>query len=77
MHLLETKQLRKSYKGRVVVDSVSINVSRGEIVGLLVVDTQQIAIEFHGPLYISDHDRHVIEFLDLRGWWHGVGLLGD
>jgi len=35
MHLLETKQLRKTYKGRAVVDGVSINVSRGEIVGLL------------------------------------------
>jgi len=35
MHLLETKQLRKAYKGRTVVDSVSINISRGEIVGLL------------------------------------------
>ena len=35
MHLLETKQLRKSYKGRTVVDGVSINISRGEIVGLL------------------------------------------
>lgn len=35
MYLLETKQLKKSYKGRTVVNSVSINVSRGEIVGLL------------------------------------------
>ena len=35
MHLLETKQLKKTYKGRTVVDGVSINISRGEIVGLL------------------------------------------
>lgn len=35
MHLLETKQLVKSYKGRTVVNHVSINISRGEIVGLL------------------------------------------
>lgn len=35
MYLLETKQLRKSYKGRTVVDGISINISRGEIVGLL------------------------------------------
>ena len=35
MHLLETKLLKKSYKGRTVVDGVSINISRGEIVGLL------------------------------------------
>ena len=34
-HLLETKLLKKSYKGRAVVDGVSINVARGEIVGLL------------------------------------------
>lgn len=35
MYLLETKQLRKAYKGRTVVNGVSINISRGEIVGLL------------------------------------------
>ena len=35
MFLLETKQLAKAYKGRTVVNSVSINISRGEIVGLL------------------------------------------
>ena len=35
MNLLETKQLRKSYKGRTVVDGVSITIGRGEIVGLL------------------------------------------
>ena len=35
MFLLETKQLKKAYKGRAVVDGVSINISRGEIVGLL------------------------------------------
>ena len=35
MFLLETKQVRKAYKGRTVVDHVSINISRGEIVGLL------------------------------------------
>ena len=35
MFLLETKQLIKTYKGRTVVNNVSINVSRGEIVGLL------------------------------------------
>ena len=35
MHLLETKQLVKSYKGRTVVNQVSINIARGEIVGLL------------------------------------------
>lgn len=33
--LLESKQLVKSYKGRTVVNRVTINVSRGEIVGLL------------------------------------------
>ena len=35
MFLLETKGLTKSYKGRTVAHQVSINVSRGEIVGLL------------------------------------------
>jgi len=35
MYLLETRQLKKTYKGRTVVDGVSINVGRGEIVGLL------------------------------------------
>ncbi|MFA6079394.1 MAG: LPS export ABC transporter ATP-binding protein [Candidatus Omnitrophota bacterium] len=35
MHLLETKGLVKAYGGRRVVDSVDINVKRGEVVGLL------------------------------------------
>ncbi len=35
MNLLETRQLTKSYKGRMVVKGVSIQISRGEIVGLL------------------------------------------
>lgn len=35
MYLIETKGLTKSYKGRTVANQVSINVSRGEIVGLL------------------------------------------
>src|SRR3990167_3456096 len=35
MHLLETKGLRKVYGKRRVVDSVDINVKRGEVVGLL------------------------------------------
>lgn len=35
MYLLETKGLRKSYKGRAVVDGVDISIGRGEIVGLL------------------------------------------
>ena len=35
MHLLETKGLVKRYGGRKVVDSVDIDVKRGEVVGLL------------------------------------------
>jgi len=35
MHLLETRQLIKSYGGRTVVKGISINVKRGEVVGLL------------------------------------------
>lgn len=35
MHLLETRGLVKQYGGRRVVDSVDINVKRGEVVGLL------------------------------------------
>ena len=35
MYLLEIKGLRKSYKGRTVVDGVDISMGRGEIVGLL------------------------------------------
>ena len=35
MHLLETKELSKSYDGREVVKNVEILVKRGEIVGLL------------------------------------------
>ena len=35
MHLLETTGLVKEYGGRRVVNSVAINVKRGEVVGLL------------------------------------------
>jgi len=35
LNLLETKDLMKAYKGRTVVNRVSINIARGEIVGLL------------------------------------------
>ncbi len=35
MNLLETKKIFKYYKGRCVVNGVSINIKRGEIVGLL------------------------------------------
>jgi lipopolysaccharide export system ATP-binding protein len=35
MQLLETSEISKSYKGRRVVDDVSLTVERGEIVGLL------------------------------------------
>ena len=35
MSTLETFEISKSYRGRRVVDDVSVNVSRGEIVGLL------------------------------------------
>lgn len=35
MHLLETKELVKSYDGRRVVDKVNITIKRSEIVGLL------------------------------------------
>jgi len=35
MSLLETRNITKAYKGRVVVDRASIHVNRGEIVGLL------------------------------------------
>jgi lipopolysaccharide export system ATP-binding protein len=35
LHLLETQNLTKSYKGRCVANQVSVQISRGEIVGLL------------------------------------------
>lgn len=35
MNILETVEISKSYRGRRVVDDVSVKVSRGEIVGLL------------------------------------------
>ena len=33
--LLHTEEIRKSYKGRKVVDGVTVTVNQGEIVGLL------------------------------------------
>ncbi len=35
MHTLQTKELTKSYRGRKVVDRVSVHVQQGEVVGLL------------------------------------------
>lgn len=35
MRVLETKEISKSYRGRKVVDNVSVNVTQGEVVGLL------------------------------------------
>jgi lipopolysaccharide export system ATP-binding protein len=35
MRFLETKEISKSYRGRKVVDNVSVNVRQGEVVGLL------------------------------------------
>ena len=35
MHTLQTAELTKSYRGRKVVDNVSVRVKQGEVVGLL------------------------------------------
>ncbi len=35
MRRLETREISKSYRGRKVVDDVSISVQQGEVVGLL------------------------------------------
>ncbi|MFN9754518.1 MAG: LPS export ABC transporter ATP-binding protein, partial [bacterium] len=35
MRLLETREISKSYRGRKVVDNVSVSVQQGEVVGLL------------------------------------------
>ena len=35
MHTLQTTELTKSYRGRKVVDNVSVRVKQGEVVGLL------------------------------------------
>jgi lipopolysaccharide export system ATP-binding protein len=35
MHTLETRELAKTYRGRKVVDDVSVSVKQGEVVGLL------------------------------------------
>jgi lipopolysaccharide export system ATP-binding protein len=35
MRILETKEISKSYRGRKVVDNVSVSVKQGEVVGLL------------------------------------------
>ncbi|MBI2689090.1 MAG: LPS export ABC transporter ATP-binding protein [Acidobacteria bacterium] len=35
MRVLETKEISKSYRGRKVVDNVSVSVTQGEVVGLL------------------------------------------
>lgn len=41
---LEVKDLKKSFKKRTVVNSVSLNISKGEIVGLL---AQMVQVKAH------------------------------
>lgn len=62
MHLLETQSLKKSYKGRCVVNEVSIHVSRGEIVGLLGPNGAGKTTTFYMVVGVIKPDAGVIRF---------------
>jgi lipopolysaccharide export system ATP-binding protein len=62
MHLLETIGLTKSYKGRTVANDVSIQVSRGEIVGLLGPNGAGKTTTFHSIVGIIQPDCGQILF---------------
>lgn len=62
MQLLETKNLCKSYSSRLVVDSVNLDVKRGEIVGLLGPNGAGKTTSFYMVVGIIQPDRGGIIF---------------
>jgi len=62
MHLLEIKDLSKSYGGREVVKGIDLNVKRGEIVGLLGPNGAGKTTTFYMTVGIIPPDRGKITF---------------
>jgi lipopolysaccharide export system ATP-binding protein len=68
--MLHTEDLTKSYKGRKVVDSVSLEVRRGEVVGLLGANGAGKSTTFHIMVGLTPPDAgHVLlDGEDITGW---------
>ncbi|HEY7679847.1 MAG TPA: LPS export ABC transporter ATP-binding protein [Terriglobia bacterium] len=68
--MLHSEDLTKSYKGRKVVDSVSLEVRRGEVVGLLGANGAGKSTTFHIMVGLTPPDAgHVLlDGEDITGW---------
>jgi len=83
MQTLETVEISKSYRGRRVVDDVSVHVSRGEIVGLLGPNGAGKTTSFYMVvgLISPDSGRVLLDGVDLTGMpmfqraQHGISYL--
>ncbi|MBF8305882.1 MAG: transporter related [Acidobacteria bacterium] len=65
--MLQTEELTKTYKGRKVVDDVSLEVSRGEVVGLLGPNGAGKTTTFHIMVGLTPPDtgRILLDGMDL------------
>ena len=83
MQTLETVEISKSYRGRRVVDDVSVHVSRGEIVGLLGPNGAGKTTSFYMVvgLISPDSGKVLLDGVDLTGMpmfqraQHGISYL--
>ncbi len=83
MQTLETVEISKSYRGRRVVDDVSVHVNRGEIVGLLGPNGAGKTTSFYMVvgLISPDSGRVLLDGVDLTGMpmfqraQHGISYL--
>jgi len=68
--MLQTEDLTKSYKGRKVVDNVSVEVRRGEVVGLLGPNGAGKSTTFHIIIGLAPPDagRVLLDDEDLTRW---------
>jgi lipopolysaccharide export system ATP-binding protein len=68
--MLQTEELTKSYKGRKVVDNVSLEVRRGEVVGLLGPNGAGKSTTFHIMVGMTQPDagRVLLNGEDVTGW---------
>ena len=84
---LETIEISKSYRGRRVVDDVSVHVSRGEIVGLLGPNGAGKTTSFYMVvgLISPDSGKVLLDGVDLTGMpmfqrapsWHQLSAAGS
>ena len=66
MSLVSTEQLIKAYRGRAVVNGVSINVQAGEIVGLLGPNGAGKTTTFNMVVGVVKPDEGTVRFQDWK-----------